>query len=84
MDLTKNQRRAIEHNGGNLQLIACSGSGKTEVVARRVRDLFQLRLNAYRVLLTRGCDAMVVFVPGLSALEETYGYLRDSGFQELP
>ena len=36
MDLTPSQRRAIEHAGGNLQLIACAGSGKTEVVARRV------------------------------------------------
>src|SRR5439155_1325989 len=39
MDLTPSQRRAIEHDGGNLQLIACAGSGKTEVVARRVVHL---------------------------------------------
>ena len=36
MNLTESQRRAIEHDGRNLQLIACAGSGKTEVVARRV------------------------------------------------
>jgi DNA helicase II / ATP-dependent DNA helicase PcrA len=36
MKLTQTQRRAIEHKGDNLQLIACAGSGKTEVVARRV------------------------------------------------
>lgn len=36
MKLTDSQRKAIEHNGRNLQLIACAGSGKTEVVARRV------------------------------------------------
>ena len=36
MILTDTQRRAIEHGDGNLQLIACAGSGKTEVVARRV------------------------------------------------
>ena len=29
----------------------------------QVRDAFQLRLNAYRVLMTRGRDATVVFVP---------------------
>src|SRR6266567_1925658 len=34
MDLTPSQRKAIAHEGGNLQLIACAGSGKTEVVAR--------------------------------------------------
>ena len=39
MNLTRNQRRAIEHSGRNLQLIACAGSGKTEVVARRVVHL---------------------------------------------
>lgn len=36
MKLTDTQKQAIEHAGGNLQLIACAGSGKTEVVARRV------------------------------------------------
>ncbi|MBY0276116.1 ATP-dependent helicase [Candidatus Binatia bacterium] len=39
MKLTDSQRRAIEHTGRNLQLIACAGSGKTEVVARRVVHL---------------------------------------------
>lgn len=39
MNLTESQRRAIEHAGRNLQLIACAGSGKTEVVARRVVHL---------------------------------------------
>ena len=39
MNLTEAQRRAIEHDGRNLQLIACAGSGKTEVVARRVVHL---------------------------------------------
>jgi len=39
MNLTETQRRAVEHGGRNLQLIACAGSGKTEVVARRVVHL---------------------------------------------
>jgi DNA helicase-2/ATP-dependent DNA helicase PcrA len=39
MKLTSSQRDAIEHAGRNLQLIACAGSGKTEVVARRVVHL---------------------------------------------
>ncbi len=39
MKLTLMQQRAIEHAGRNLQLIACAGSGKTEVVARRVVHL---------------------------------------------
>jgi hypothetical protein len=48
-----------------------------------VRDPFQLRLNAYRVLLTRGRDACVVFVPETSELDETFTYLKDSGFKQL-
>jgi DNA helicase-2/ATP-dependent DNA helicase PcrA len=39
MNLTNSQRRAVEHSGRNVQLIACAGSGKTEVVARRVVHL---------------------------------------------
>ena len=39
VNLTNSQRRAIEHRLENLQLIACAGSGKTEVVARRVVHL---------------------------------------------
>jgi DNA helicase-2/ATP-dependent DNA helicase PcrA len=39
MNLTDHQRQAVEHRGPNLQLIACAGSGKTEVVARRVVHL---------------------------------------------
>ena len=33
-------RRAVRHRGSHVQIIACAGSGKTEVVAQRVADLF--------------------------------------------
>ena len=36
MNLTDTQRKAVEIGQTNMQLIACAGSGKTEVVARRV------------------------------------------------
>ena len=36
MKFTDAQLESIDHLEGNLQLIACAGSGKTEVVARRV------------------------------------------------
>ena len=39
MELTARQRQAIRYSGRNLQLIACAGSGKTEVVARRIAHL---------------------------------------------
>ena len=41
MKFTDAQIRAIHHVNGNLQLIACAGSGKTEVVARRVVNLLR-------------------------------------------
>lgn len=41
MNFTPNQLQAIGHHHGNLQLIACAGSGKTEVVARRVASLLR-------------------------------------------
>ncbi len=50
---------------------------------RRVKDPFQLRQNAYRVLLTRGRDGTVVFVPPLPLLDETHQYLVASGFRPL-
>jgi DUF2075 family protein len=48
-----------------------------------VKNPFQLRVNAYRVLLTRGRDASVVFVPELDELDETYDYLVSCGFQKI-
>ncbi|MCC6195162.1 MAG: ATP-dependent helicase [Burkholderiales bacterium] len=41
MGLTVPQRNAINHVSGHLQLIACAGSGKTEVVAQRVVNLLR-------------------------------------------
>jgi hypothetical protein len=48
-----------------------------------VRDPLQLRRNAYRVLLTRGRDACVVFVPPLADLDKTAAYLAAAGFVDL-
>lgn len=48
-----------------------------------VHDPWQLRANAYRVLLTRGRDAHVVFVPPLAELDETWTYLCACGFRPL-
>ena len=48
-----------------------------------VRDPYRLRVNAYRVLLTRARDAIVLFVPAIHALDETATYLTASGFRSL-
>jgi DNA helicase-2/ATP-dependent DNA helicase PcrA len=39
MGLTVHQKKAAGHVSGNLQLIACAGSGKTEVVAQQITNL---------------------------------------------
>ncbi len=50
----------------------------------RIVDAMALRTNAYRVLLTRGRDACVVYVPPISdKMRETYSYLTYCGFKEL-
>ena len=48
---------------------------------RLVRDPHQLRLNAYRVLLTRGREGMVIFVPTSPAkeMDATVGALESAG-----
>jgi hypothetical protein len=48
-----------------------------------LKDPFRLRLNSYRVLLTRARDVTTVFVPQVPALDETYEYLRSCGFRRL-
>jgi hypothetical protein len=48
-----------------------------------LKDPFRLRLNSYRVLLTRARDVTAVFVPPIPILDETYEYLRSSGFRLL-
>jgi hypothetical protein len=49
----------------------------------RVRSAEQLRMNSYRVMLTRGRDATVVFVPEIGRLDETFRRMVDAGFTRL-
>ena len=39
MELTKAQQDAVAHINGHLQIIACAGSGKTEVISRRITNI---------------------------------------------
>jgi len=48
-----------------------------------VKDPLQMRKNVYRVLLTRGRDATVVYVPPHGALDRTYAWLEKCGFRTL-
>ena len=39
--LTEQQASAVEHHRGRLRVIACPGSGKTEIIARRIANLIK-------------------------------------------
>jgi DUF2075 family protein len=49
----------------------------------QAKDLHRLRLNSYRVLLTRGRDGMVIFVPPDARLSSTLEALRVAGVAAL-
>lgn len=49
----------------------------------KVKDPLALRKNVYRVLLTRGRDGTVIFVPPDSRLDSTYDHLVDVGVRKL-
>jgi DUF2075 family protein len=56
---------------------------KRHARSAHVRDPFQLRVNAYRVLLTRGRDGAVIFVPPLPELDATAARLQGHGVKVL-
>lgn len=56
----------------------------SSVRQRNVRNPLRLRLNSYRVLLTRGRDGLIVFVPPEPQMDATYAALADAGLQNLP
>ncbi|WP_052661459.1 DUF2075 domain-containing protein [Clostridium aceticum] len=60
-----------------------TGWRKYEQRGAKAKDPSQLRLNSYRVLLTRGRDGFVVFVPDTTVLDDTYEVLLESGITAL-
>lgn len=45
MELTNAQKEAVNCIDGHLQIIACAGSGKTEVISRRIANILQNKLG---------------------------------------
>jgi hypothetical protein len=50
---------------------------------KKVRDSLALRRNAYRVLLTRGRDGSVIYVPHTAELDDVYEWLAQVGCRTL-
>lgn len=44
---------------------------------RGVKNPFQIKLNAYRVILTRGRDGTIIYIPPKPKLDETWNLLKD-------
>jgi hypothetical protein len=49
----------------------------------KAKDPHQLRVNSYRVLLTRGRDGFIVFVPNEIGMRSTYEALKRAGVREI-
>jgi len=50
MDYTKNQLEAINHLDGNVQIIACAGSGKTQTISMRIANLVLSGISKENIL----------------------------------
>jgi hypothetical protein len=48
-----------------------------------IKDPFTLRRNAYRVLLTRARDGMILYLPDTNLLGEVRQHLFKSGVEDL-
>ena len=56
---------------------------KRHAHASHVMDPYRLRVNAYRVLLTRGRDGAVIFVPPDPLFDATAAWLQEHGVKVL-
>lgn len=52
---------------------------KYEQRGAKANDPNQLRINSYRVLLTRGRDGFIIYVPSSTQLDDTYKALLEGG-----
>lgn len=59
------------------------GSWKKFDGKSKCRDPHQIRLNSYRVLLTRGRDGFIVYMPDDRIMDETFEVLKLAGLKEL-
>ncbi|HWP63705.1 MAG TPA: ATP-dependent DNA helicase [Candidatus Binatia bacterium] len=79
--LTDEQTRAIEHRGSRLQILACAGSGKTEVLARRAVRLLREGVDPASIVAFTFTDKAAL---ELKARVERRAAEVDPAFAELP
>jgi DUF2075 family protein len=63
-----------------------NGKWKTPRITamNKAKDPHRLRMNSYRVLLTRGRDGFIIFIPDEPQMQSTYELLKAIGIRELP
>lgn len=54
-----------------------NGAWKGQHYQWGVEDPFQIKLNAYRVILTRGRDGTIIYIPPKPILDETWNLLKN-------
>ncbi len=65
---------------GNSWQLKAQFNGREYIPRNAARNY---RINTYRVLLTRGRDGMIIFVPSLTEFQKTYDLLKAVGYEEL-
>ena len=53
------------------------------ILDTKLQDPHKIRLNSYRVLLTRGRDGVIVYIPKDEKFDETYKFLIKAGMKTL-
>lgn len=61
----------------------CHNWRKYSRTSRGVQNPHQLRINSYRVLLTRGRDGFIVYVPDVRDLDAVFHVMLQAGVYEL-
>lgn len=50
INYTEEQKKAINHDNGHLRIIACAGSGKTQVISQRIANLIKKGVPANKIV----------------------------------
>jgi len=82
VNLTDDQKRAIETLSGNLQIIACAGSGKTQVVSARVVEILRRKQN--EGIKPENVVAFTFTDKAAAELKDRIAILTRKEFGELP
>lgn len=69
--------------GWGRDLLIRDGTWTSDNLTRGARNGHQLRINSYRVLLTRYRDGLIVYLPSDHEFDETEEYFKSSGFHSL-